>query len=59
MTELFEVIGDPIKEEDRVAHLLASLPESFNMLVTTLEASIPSMNQGWGQIHEYLYLCCI
>ena len=31
----FSIIGDPIEEEDkRVVHLLASLPESFDMLVT-------------------------
>ena len=42
MTELFEVltvIGDPVTEEDRAVYLLASLPDSFNMLVTALEAS--------------------
>lgn len=42
MTKLFEVlavIGNPVSDEDRVVHLLASLPESFNMLVTALEAS--------------------
>jgi hypothetical protein len=42
MTVLFEelaVVGDAISEEDRVVHLLASLPESFNMLVTALEAN--------------------
>ena len=42
MTEIFEslaVIGDAVAEEDRVVHLLASLPESFKMLVTALEAS--------------------
>ncbi len=41
MTEIFEalaVIGDAVSEEDRVVHLLASLPESFNVLVTALEA---------------------
>ena len=32
------VIGDSLNEEDRVVHLLASLPESY-MLVTALEAS--------------------
>ena len=40
--ELFDslaVIGDSISEEDRVVHLLASLPDSYNMLVTALEAS--------------------
>ncbi len=41
MTEIFEalaVIGDAVSEEDRVVHLLASLSESFNVLVTALEA---------------------
>ena len=43
MTEIFDglsVIGDPVEEEDRVVHLLASLPEFFDMLVTALEANI-------------------
>ena len=37
--------GDPVSEEDRVVQLLTSLPESFNMLVTALEANpdVPSM----------------
>ena len=42
MTEIFDglsVIADPMQEEDCVIHLLASLPESFNMLVTALEAN--------------------
>ena len=48
MTEIFDslaVIGDAVNEEDRVVHLLASLPESFNMLVTALEANpeVPKM----------------
>ena len=34
------IIGDPIEEEDWVVHLLASLPEYFDMLVTALEASV-------------------
>ena len=47
MTEIFEelaVIGDPV-EEDRVVHWLASLPESYYMLVTALEANseVPQM----------------
>ena len=48
MTELFEelsIVGDPIKEEDRVVHLLASLPASYDVLVTALEANeeVPKM----------------
>ena len=48
VTELFEelaVVGDPVDEEDRVVHLLASLPESYGMLVTALEANseVPKM----------------
>ena len=48
LTELFEelaVIGDPMKEEDQVVHLLASLPESFNVLATALQsnAEVPKM----------------
>ena len=43
MMEIFQelsILGDPIKEEDRVVHLLASLPESFDKLATVLEASV-------------------
>ena len=48
MTKIFDslsVIGDPVSEEDRVVHLLASLPDSYNVLVTALEASesVPKM----------------
>ena len=42
MTETFDelsVIGDSLNEEDRVVHLLGSLTESYDMLVTALEAS--------------------
>ena len=42
MTEICEelsVIGEAISEEDRVFYLLASLPESYHVLVTALEAS--------------------
>ena len=48
MTEVFEeltVIGDSVKEEDRIVHLLASLSESYGMHVTALEANpdVPQM----------------
>ena len=42
LTELFDelcIIGDPLDEEDQVVHLLASLPESYDMLLTAPEAS--------------------
>ena len=48
MTEVFNglpVIGDNLDDEDRVVYLLASLQESFDMLLTALEASsnVPQM----------------
>ena len=42
MTELFDflsVAGETVSEEDRVVYLLASLPESYNVLVTAFEAN--------------------
>ena len=32
-------VGEPVKEEDRVVYLLASLPECYSVLVTALEAN--------------------
>ena len=48
MIELFNELAiarDVIEEEDRVVYLLASLPDSFNTLVTALEANeeVPKM----------------
>ena len=48
MTEIFyslSVVGDAVSEEDRVVYLLASLPDSYDVLVTALEASedVPKM----------------
>lgn len=48
MTELFNelsVVGDQVEEDDRVVYLLASLPDSYNTLVTALEANedVPKM----------------
>lgn len=48
MTELFNelaIVGDAIEEEDRVVYLVASLPDSYNTLVTALEPreEVPKM----------------
>ena len=43
ITEIFDevpVARDNISEEERVAHLLASLPNSFGVLVTALESNV-------------------
>ena len=43
MIEIFFALaaaGDPVKEEDRVIRLLASLPKLYSMLVTALEANV-------------------
>ena len=43
MTEVCDelsAIGETVSEEDRVVYLLASLPESYNVLVTALESSV-------------------
>ena len=39
------IAGIAIEEEDRVVYLLASLPDTFNTLVTALEANeeVPKM----------------
>ena len=58
MTEVFDslpVVGDPVSEEDHVVHLLASLPDSFDMLGTTLETNetVPKMeNVPEHLLHE-------
>ena len=50
------VIGDPISTEDRVVHLLASLPQSYEMIVTALEASpnvpVETVLQGYYMRNE-------
>lgn len=48
MTEIFNalsVMEAPLSEEDKVVYLLASLPDSYGVLLTALEASktVPSM----------------
>ena len=58
LTETFNdlsVLGDNITDEDRVVHLLASLPDSYSVLVTALEANseVPSMETVTEQpLHE-------
>ena len=39
------IVGSPVDDEDKVVHLLASLPPTYDMLVTALESntSVPSM----------------
>ena len=52
MTELFDflsVAGETVSEEDRVVYLLASLPESYNVLVTALEPMKKFLNWKWLQ----------
>ena len=38
--EALAVIGDPVTEDDEVVHLIASLNNSFNMLVIALKANV-------------------
>ena len=58
LTEIFNklsVVGDVITDEDHIVHLLASLPDSYNVLVTALEASeeVPKMEiVTEGLLHE-------
>ena len=55
-TVIFEapaVISDAVTEEDRVVHLLASLPESYNALVTALEAQSENVPK-WEVVTEWL-----
>ena len=56
MSEIFEAlaaIGDAVTEEDRVVHLLASLPDSYNVLVTALEAQSENVPK-WEVVTERL-----
>ena len=42
MKEIFDelaIVGDALDDENKVLHLLASLPKSCDMLVTALEAN--------------------
>ena len=58
MTEIFDelaIVGDPLDNENKVVHLLASLLKSYDMLVTALEASqeVPKIDVVTeGLLHE-------
>ena len=48
MMEVFEglsVVGDLISDEDRVVHLLASLPDSYGMLVTAYRNGLSKLSE--------------
>ena len=56
MSDIFEAlaaISDAVSEEDRVVHLLASLPDSYNVLVTALEAQSENVPK-WELVTERL-----
>ena len=57
MTEIFSelaIIGDPVKEEDQTIAILASLPSSYNILVTALEAheTVPNLEVVIERLHH-------
>ena len=46
MTEVFDelaVIADPFSDEDKIVYLLAGMPESYDVLVTTLESGLDTV----------------
>ena len=43
MSNKLSIVGDVITDKDRVVYLLASLPESFNILVIALESNPSAM----------------
>ncbi len=50
MKEVFcalAAIDSPLTEDDKVVYLLASLPDSFSVLVTALEASLDVLRMVW------------
>ena len=54
MTEIFHelaVISEPITEEDQVVHVLAGLPESYDVLVTALESGSETV-PPWETVTE-------
>ena len=56
MTHTFEslsIMDAPECEEDRVVYLLASLPDSYNMIVTAMEIQSESVPK-WSLVTERL-----
>ena len=54
MSEIFEAlaaISDAVTEESRIIHLLDSLPDSYNVLVTALEAQSENVSK-WELVIE-------
>ena len=48
MSEIFEAlatISNAVTEESRIIHLLANLPDSYNVLVTALEAQSENLSK--------------
>ena len=52
---MLAVVGDAVSDEDRVMYLLASLQESFNMLVTALDTSSESVPKMEGVTERLLH----
>lgn len=56
MTQTFEslsIMDAPVSEEDRVVYLLASLPDSYNKVVTALETQSENVPK-WSLVTERL-----
>ena len=56
MSQIFEgfaVIADALSDEDGIIHLLANLSETFNVLVTALEAQSENIPK-WELVTERL-----
>ena len=59
MSEIFDqlnVLGSPLEEEDKVIHVLATLPKSFEILVTTLETieNIPKLDFNYEKLQNFV-----
>ena len=55
LTDQLEGIGAPIAEEDQLVTLLGSLPKSYSMMVTALEARSDNVSLNYVQqalVHE-------